>query len=916
MFKLSRIQSRALMLGLLPASVLAVSLTGYMIATRLSDLELSFQERGQAIARELAALGAHAMAVEDYRFLAQISLDLMQRTDVQAAEFYDNTGTALCDIGTPETAAGVQDGKDRFNAPVIHFQPHIGSSRQIGTVSVWITDPVRLGGEYPVIRGSLLIGLAVLLGTVFIATALSRGLVRPVQRLTHAVQKLERGESQVEVPVVSQGELRALEQGFNSMASRLREAHGDLEEQVAQATADLMDTMEALEIQNVELDLARKRALEASRAKSDFLANMSHEIRTPMNGILGFANLLRETRMDNIQQDYLSTIISSANGLMEIISDILDFSKLEAGKVTLESSGLDLRQCFEDAVALLAPQAHDKGLELVLLVYQDVPDRLLGDTTRLRQILINLLDNAIKFTHEGEIIVRLMLEDENAHEATLLLSVSDTGIGIPDEIKDRLFKAFDQGSENISRLYGGTGLGLAITRKLAQAMRGDVTHESTENSGSTFNVSFTLPKSGEASCSDRTQAQKNAFKDIRMALHDSHRLSCLALYHRLTSWGIDVVRCEDPNTLPQCIKTAKPPLQAVLLGLSAGQEVTEQDALVQSCHEHCPVPVLGLVSSSSSERIQHLVQLGVEQCLSKPVPSRLFLRALKALLVQHRTRMELTAADMPSPLPPRPSFTGLRILAADDNDINLRLVEHLLESTGATVYLANNGREALDLLEHKPCDLLLLDIHMPGLSGLEIARVVRERNDIKSELPMIGLTADAEPLSLKRILQAGFNEILIKPIDEARLWSIIEGLLRGVPIKADSIASNTPKAGQESDLPVRDEPAAIQTTGGNKDLAAQLFTTFISDLVPQQAQLNQLWQSGKQTELHESAHRMHGATAYCGVPALKQAVKRLERAAVSGAGTEIEACLHEVNREIERLLDLVRLDSGGKEKAG
>ncbi len=908
---LSRIQTRALMLGLLPATVLAVSLTGYMIATRLSDLEQSFHERGQAIARELAALGSHAMAVEDYRFLALISRDLMQRTDVQAAEFYDSSGAPQCNIGTPEADEAFQGHKDRFDAPVIHFQPHIGSTQQIGTVSVWITDPVRLGGEYRVIRGSLLIGLAVLLGTMFIALALSRRLVRPVQRLTHAVQKLERGELEVEVPVVSQGELRALEQGFNSMATRLREARGDLEEQINQAIADLTDTMEALEIQNVESDLARKRALEASRAKSDFLANMSHEIRTPMNGILGFANLLRKTRLDNIQLDYLSTIITSANGLMEIINDILDFSKLEAGKVTLESSGLDLRHCFEDAVALLAPQAHDKGLELVLLIYQDVPDRLLGDATRLRQILINLLGNAIKFTHRGEIIVRVMLEDENERDATLLLSVCDTGIGVPDDLKERLFKAFDQGSASISRLYGGTGLGLAITRKLAEAMQGSITLESTEKQGSTFNVSFTLPKSVEISDTTR----EGVFKHVRMALYDSHRLSCLALYHRLTAWGIEVVLCEDPDNLPECIKSANPPLQAILLGLSASQDEAEQESLVRTCHEHCHVPVLGLVGSSSNERIQTLTQLGIEQCLPKHVPGIIFLRALKALLVQHRTRMELTATAPPPP-PPRPLFTGLHVVAADDNDINLRLVVHLLESTGASVYQARTGREALDLLEHNPCDLLLLDIHMPELNGLELARTIRGRKDDMAKLPMVGLTADAEPRSLKRILKAGFNEILIKPLDEARLWSIIEEVRSNVPIQARTPAAGMLEQVYESDLPIRDEQAALRTTGGNLDLAAQLFTSFITDLVPLQEELKLLLQAGDQAELLETAHRMHGATAYCGVPALKQAVKRLEQAAASGEETEIEFRMCDVNREIGRLLDLVHSDVQEKEKAG
>jgi two-component system sensor histidine kinase BarA len=692
-----------------------------------------------------------------------------------------------------------------------------------------------------------------------------------------------------------------MEQGFNSMAQRLREARADLEHQVERATSDLVDTMEALEIRNVELDLARKRALEASRAKSAFLANMSHEIRTPMNGILGFANLLRKTSLDAVQRDYVHTIIASASDLLEIISDILDFSKMEAGKLQLDSMSFRLRDCLEEAVALLAPQAHEKGLDVVILIYDDVPDALVGDAMRLRQILINLLGNAIKFTHQGAIVVRVMLEADSDREATISLSVSDTGIGIPEALKNRLFNAFDQGSETISRTYGGTGLGLAITRKLAEAMQGSMSVQSTEGKGSIFCVSLTLPKSATPEADDAPAP----LTGTRVALYDDHRLSALALFHRLRSWGVEVVRCPDRHRLQACLEAPGPAPDGLVLGLSSQQTEADQDALVDFCRSHSDVPILALVSSSDSKRIEQIKALGADQCLSKPAPGPFLFRALKTLV----TRPWGSGDGLPSgaaPLPVRPAFTNLRVLASDDNEINLRLITELLASTGADVTQARNGREALDFIEERTFDLVLLDVHMPHLDGLEVARRIRRSGGRIAQLPLIALTADAAPENQERILQAGFDDFIIKPLEEARLWRIIRRLIYGgrevMTTAYPRLEQNRPEPSPDADLPIRDADAALRTAGGNADLARELYGAFIEDLTPQFEEILRLQETQNWVELRDTAHRVHGSAAYCGVPALKQAVKRLEQAAEGAQQDEIDACIKSLGHEIERLL--------------
>ncbi len=904
MIRLSRILSRALMLGLLPAAVLAVALTGYMIATRLDDLNREFQARGQAVARELAALGAHAMAAGEWDSLERISRNLMARSGLVEASFLDGTGTALSRI---HAAIVTSEGPEThvFEAPLLHYPgtregAPLHSPVRLGTVRILLADPVHAQGQLRAVVGSLIIGLGVLIATTFIALTLARRVTHPLQRLTDAVQKLERGNLDVEVPVISQGELGTLENGFNAMAARLRLAREELEGRIQLATAELMDTMEALEIQNVELDLARKRALEASRAKSEFLANMSHEIRTPMNGIVGFANLLHKTDLDADQRDFLATIIGSAQSLLGIIDDILDFSKLEAGQLRLDSRAFRLRECFEDTVALLAPQAHDKGLELVILIYSDVPEILLGDSVRLRQILINLLGNAIKFTHRGEIIVRVMLDDESEQKITLLLSVSDTGIGVPANLKSRLFSAFDQGSETISRLYGGTGLGLAITRKLAEAMQGHIRLESTEGVGSTFEVSLVLTRAGKSE-----SVYEQPFSGSRMALYDSHRLSCLALYHRLTGLGVEVERCQDPDHLMRCLRSPEKPLHAVVLGLSADTDQRQQEQLVQHCRELGNTPLLAMASTSDRRHIERLIALGADQCLSKPTSAAVLSRALKTLLARHRIGQGEPDATLP-PSMDRPSLANFRVLAADDNEINLRLVTQLLENAGAQVTQARNGEEVMRHLHAERYDMALLDIHMPVMDGLETARSIRALNDHSSLIPLVGLTADAEPGNLKRIIEAGFDELMIKPLDEAKLWHILQRLIRREAPEPPAIAARSDKPNllpreTATEDTVRDEAAAIASAGGNRELAAQLFQTFLEELKVQGEKLQILQRAAEWEELREVAHQLHGSTAYVGVPALKRAVKALERSASRHDEESIGRCMEDLDREIDRL---------------
>ncbi|MCW9078996.1 MAG: ATP-binding protein, partial [Gammaproteobacteria bacterium] len=347
-----------------------------------------------------------------------------------------------------------------------------------------------------------LVGLLVLLPALIAGIALAlqrlRELQKPIAVVNRAIQRVREGERGVRVTTASEGEMGQLEAGFNAMAEQLANEQDLLQERIDQAVSDAQESMEVVEIRNAELDIARRRAIGASRAKSEFLANMSHEIRTPMNGVIGFTRLLGKTQLNEKQHDYLTTIEKSANSLLRIVDDILDFSQLESGKLILSHEPFGLRECVESAVTLWVPQAHAKHLELVSMVYSDVPEHLVGDETRIIQILNNLIGNAVKFTEQGEIALRVMLDEEKDHLVRITFALSDTGIGVPLEKQRRLFQPFNQGKSTTNRLFGGSGLGLSICQALAKEMNGDVDLVSRSGEGSVFRVTLTLERDPDA----------------------------------------------------------------------------------------------------------------------------------------------------------------------------------------------------------------------------------------------------------------------------------------------------------------------------------------------------------------------------------------------------------------------------------
>lgn len=886
---------------LLPVLLVALLFALFYNGQFSRDLKQQLSHLGRAYIHQLLPAAQLAILRDDNRTLQGLIDASTINPDVKALAFYNSKGQLLAYRGgkhslnnlfSPPEFTGDYIESRQINPYTINFiapitlpkfnlysaVPFVFPSSPIafqaddvlGWLSIDIDTKSMLIQRYQMYIVTIFITLIGLLMSLSIHYFLSKRIYLPIARLRRSMKQILRNEFETQIKTTSTGEIGIIEQGSVHLQKQYLNTISELNQHIEVATADLQQSLELLEEKNIELSMDKKKTEEKARQKSELIANMSHEIRTPMNGVIGFTNVLLDSKLDPLQLDYVKTIKSSAQDLLVIINDILDYSKIDAGKLKLDCIPLNIRSCIDEVLTLTAPLARKKGIDLIPATNINVPKTMLGDPLRLKQMITNLVSNALKFTEHGYVLIRTEIEKESDKDYSISLSVTDTGIGISSDDQTTLFTAFNQADTSVTRRYGGTGLGLVICKKLAEQMHGRISIKSEVHKGSTFSVHIRLEKLAAYEAEKR---QTHRFANLNVICFDDNPLHLEAICNGLGYWGINCVRVDALNELEAAFKKHS---DYHLAFVNVNQGCEEQVARILR-QQSLPCVLV------SKWLIQDYQTLGAQGFLFKPPNMQKLHETIESLL--NKVTLTKTSNHELDRLRLKLRLEWPNLLVAEDNPVNRLLLTSILGKY-ATVETVDDGEQAVDICNHKHFSAILLDLQMPYLNGLEAASLIRKQSILNQHTPIILISANSCDLSKAHLPKAGIDLCLQKPIDEEIL---IRHLLQIIG---------------KSKTAIINWPSCVQKVSGNQALASEFLARFVEELQLNRVEFIQLIQVNDVQGLEHAAHKLLGACCFCGVPSLQNHVAHLEALARKASDTaELKPAFAELIQSIDAVID-------------